>query len=109
MSETNNYSLVNDDVFDAFVAKAKEDAEKEKNRNNSSSFTPREYEQVKWVGLEESQPKIIRIVGAPPSSMIGGRPTQPTDAQEIWFSTIKDDNGKRMQLKLPPKADKLQD
>ena len=109
MSETNNYSLVNDDVFDAFVAKAKEDAEKEKNRNNGSSFTPREYEQVKWVGLEESQPKIIRIVGAPPSSMIGGRPTQPTDAQEIWFSTIKDDNGKRMQLKLPPKADKLQD
>ena len=40
--------------------------------------------------------------------MTGGRPTQPTDAQEIWFSTIKDDSGKRMQLKLPPKGEDLQ-
>ena len=85
-----------------------QDKEAEKNRKSGQNYPTREYEEVKWVGLEETQPKILRIVGAPPSSMTGGRPTQPTDAQEIWFSTIKDDSGKRMQLKLPPKGEDLQ-
>ena len=107
MSEINN-SLNDDDVFTAFANKAKADQEAEKNRKLQKSNFTREYEEVKWVGLEESQPKIIRIVGLPPASMTGGRPTQPTDAHEIWFSTIKDDSGNKIQLKLPPKGDDLQ-
>lgn len=109
MSEINNTnSLVDDDVFTAFFEKAKADAKAAAEKKNQGQSFTREYEDVEWVGLEQDQFKIVRIVGAPPSSMTGGRPTQPTDAQEIWFSTIKDDSGKRIQLKLPPKADDLQ-
>lgn len=103
MSETNN-TLVDDDVFSAFVAKATADEENSK-KSTGNSFT-REYEDVKWVGLEDNQFKVIRIVGAPPASMTG-RANSPTDAQEIYFSTILDDNNKKMQLKLPPHAEDL--
>ena len=46
-------------------------------------------------------------IGGAPSSMRPGSHVNPTDAHEIFVSTILDDNGKRMKLKLPLHADDI--
>ena len=97
------YTVTDDDEFAAFAKRAEEEAAQS---NTSSGYAPRDYDPIKWVGLEEKA-KIIRIVGGAPSSMKPGAHINPTDAHEIFISKILDDNGKRMKLKLPLHSDDI--
>ena len=98
------YSVATDDEFAAFAKRAEEEAQAAKDRANGGGFTPKDYDPIKWVGLEEKA-KIVRIVGGAPASMKPGSHVAPTDAHEIFVSKIMDDSGKRMKLKLPLHAD----
>ena len=98
------YTVTDDEEFAAFAKRAEEEAAQQ--NKSGSSFTPKDYDKIEWVGLEEKA-KIIRIVGGAPSSMRPGSHVNPTDAHEIFVSTILDDNGKRMKLKLPLHADDI--
>ena len=93
-------STSTDDAFAAFVRKSEEDEAKAKkgSGNGSSSFN---FESQTWVGLDQGRAHIVRLTGNPPESMTPGFKAGPTDAHEIFFETVKDDNGKRMQLRLP--------
>lgn len=96
------YQMTDDDEFAKFAQRAEMEAEQQRNR--SSGFTPKEYDQIEWVGLDEKG-KIVRIVGGLSSSMSPGSHSNPTDAHELFISRIIDDNGKRMKLKLPLHVD----
>lgn len=98
------YTLADDDEFAAFAKRAEEEAKNA--NNNGGSYSPREYDPIKWVGLEEKA-KIVRIVGGAPASMKPGAHINPTDAHEIFVSSILDDNGKKMKLKLPLHSDDI--
>ena len=95
------YTVTEDDEFAAFAKRAEEEAQSNK---GGSNFAPRDYDPIKWVGLEDKA-KIVRIVGGAPSSMKPGAHVLPTDAHELFISKILDDNGKRMKLKLPLHSD----
>ena len=97
------YTVTDDDEFAAFAKRAEEEAAQQNNKGGSN-FAPRDYDPIKWVGLEEKA-RIVRIVGGAPSSMKPGAHVNPTDAHEVFISKILDDNGKRMKLKLPLHAD----
>jgi len=101
-----NY-LTDDEAFSAFLNKVAED--KEKGNRKSSGNYEANYEEMKWVGLENDSAKIVRIVGAPPESMTPGRKAADTDAVEIYVSRIMNDSNKRVVLKLPPHADDIKD
>lgn len=96
------YTVTDDDEFAAFAKRAEEEAAQQ--NRGGSTYQPRDYDKIEWVGLEDKA-KIIRIVGGAPSSMKPGAHVNPTDAHEIFVSSILDDNGKRMKLKLPLHAD----
>lgn len=96
---------VNTDAWAAFAAKVKKDQDDANRRNSGNSNYSFDYEDVQWAGLEKQQYRIIRVVGNPPESMTPGFKAGPTDAREIFFSEIKDDQGKKMQLKLPVPGD----
>ena len=98
------YSVTNDDEFAAFAQRAEQEAQDQKNRNAGGAFAPKDYDPIKWVGLEEKA-KIVRIVGGAPASMKPGSHVAPTDAHELFISKIMDDSGKRMKLKLPLHAE----
>ena len=97
------YTVTEDDEFAAFAKRAEEEAQ---NNKGGSNFAPRDYDPIKWVGLEDKA-KIVRIVGGAPSSMKPGAHVLPTDAHELFISKILDDNGKRMKLKLPLHSDDM--
>lgn len=94
---------VNNDAWAAFAAKVKKDQE-DANRRPGTNYSA-DYEEVQWAGLEKQQYRIVRLIGNPPESMTPGFKAGPTDAHEIFFSEIKDDQGKKMQLKLPVPGD----
>ena len=96
MSDVNN---------DAFAAFAKQVQENQNQKSSHGNFTPREFEEIKWVGLTPQVFKIIRVVGNPPESLTPGIKAGPFDAKEFYFSEIKDDQGKKLQLKLPLPGD----
>ena len=104
-----DYTVGHNDAFSAFIKKSEED---EKNRaargsgNNTGSFT---YETQEWVGLVANKPHILRLTGNPPESMTPGFKADKFDAHEIYFETVKDDNGDRMQLRLPCHAADIND
>lgn len=104
MADFTKEDLTNDDVFAAFVNNAESKRMEEKAKKENGGFTPREYEQPQWVGLKDDECRIFRIMGNPPQSMTQ-KPAGPYDAKEIYFSTILDDKGKRMQLKLPVRSE----
>lgn len=95
------YSPVDEDEFAAFSKRADEEAENAKKSASGGNFPQRDYEEVKWVGLDDKTAHIVRIVGRPPESMKPGSKVGPTDAHEIFISKIKDDKGNTMKLKLP--------
>lgn len=91
-------TLTNDDAFNAFKAKVDADQEKSQNRG---SFTPREYEEIEYAAFSDNQnTKIVRLVGAPPQTLKGD-----SDAVEFHFAKCKADDGSRIQLRLPVRAD----
>lgn len=104
-----DYSVSSGDAFAAFVKKSEEDEAKlqaKQSGNGGKTFT---YETQQWVGLDQGRAHILRLVGNPPESLTPGFKTGPYDAHEIFFETIKDDNGDRMQLRLPCHAEDIND
>lgn len=87
-----------DDVFLQYV----KDLENEKKQKESkpSTFTS-EFNDVKWVGLEQGKMKVVRLIGNTLAPDFVGTEPEIGDAVEFIFAEVKDDNGKRMQLKLP--------
>lgn len=94
---------VDDDVFKQFVESQKEKAEAEKLRYSGGSSGEFKGEQVKFCAAPEGGHAIVRFVGAPPSSNY-----KSGDAIIRCVSEIKDDNGKKMILILPQRADTLE-
>jgi len=82
-------------------------AENEKERNEKKSFIPREYENAKYSGLETSVNKFYRLLGAPIGAEKAktGYIRKPQDPAEVIVCNIKDDDDKRMVLRLPLKTD----
>ncbi len=101
-----NY-ITDDAAFSAFLDKIADD--KEKGNRKSNGNYQADYEEMKWVGLENDCNKIVRIVGAPPESMTPGRTGTDYDAVEIYTSRIMNDANKRVVLKLPPHAEDFKD
>lgn len=97
---------VNIDAWAAFAKKTKENAQNNsKSNSGSNSNYQHDYEEVQWAGLEKQEYRIVRLLGNPPESLTPGFKVGPTDAHEIFFSEVKDDQGKKMQLKLPIPGD----
>jgi len=104
MSDVNeNYGTVDDELFNAYAARIA--AKTEKSNQGGGNFPPREYDKLQWTGLEKGFWKVYRLIGAPPGSEAKGYKRKPYDPIEFIFTEVKDDNGKRMQLKLPLRSD----
>lgn len=101
------FAPVDDDVFAAFASEVAAESDNGNGnsrygRANASSFS-HDYEKIAWTGLEQKKMSIIRFLGMPPFT---AKPsTGIADTIEIFTSDIKDDNGKRMRLNLPLRAD----
>jgi hypothetical protein len=100
-----NTPVLDNAAFKAYAATIKTESEKQ---TGNSNFAPREYEDIKWMGLETGVNKFCRCVGQPPRLELLSLTRNPEDPVEIVLCTIKDDQGKRMELKLPLRADTLQ-
>ena len=74
--------MITEDSFAAFVSQAG----KEQSRGFVSAY-PREYEEVKWSGLQKGVPSILRFVGKAPDAI--GR--DKTDAKSMYISWIVSD------------------
>lgn len=104
-----DYSVDNNDAFAAFVKKSEADEAARAAKQSNSSGSNFTYETQTWVGLVTNVPHIIRLVGNPPESMTPNFKAGPFDAHEIYFEQVKDDNGDRMQLRLPCHAEDIND
>lgn len=93
-----------DDAFSSFARKVREDQEKRNNFGNFSKSS-QSYEEIAWVGLKPGHWQILRFIGNPPESLTPGYKASITDAVELHISDVKNDMGKRMQLKLPVRGD----
>jgi hypothetical protein len=100
--------LADDGAFAAFAKKVEADKEAKANRG-SFSGQQKEYDEIKWKGLVTGETTIVRLVGNPPASMTPGFKGDSTTAKEIYFSKVKNDDGKIVQIKLPPHADDPRD
>ena len=83
---------------DAFLAYA-EEQEREAQRPAGQS-TPREYEEIKWTGLEKGRMKVIRAVGGPPDSKLDN-----TTAKTVRIARIIGDNGKQFRCIFPDRGE----
>lgn len=94
---------LNDEFFSEYSKKlSAENAEKKTNQ-----FTPREYEEIQYAGLESGQFKVFRCIGAPPDAETCGFKRRPFDSKEIYVISVKDDEGKKFTIKVPaPEAEK---
>lgn len=81
---------ISDDAFIAFAKSQEEEAK------NSKEFVHRDYEQIKWAGLETGKTRIIRAVGGPPDSHL-----DDFTAKSVRISTIVGDNGKPFRCVFP--------
>lgn len=104
-----DYSVDNNDAFAAFVKKSEADEAARASKQSNSGSNTFTYETQEWVGLVTNTPHIIRLTGNPPESMTPNFKAGPFDAHEIYFEQIKDDNGDRMQLRLPCHAEDIND
>lgn len=89
-----------DDFFTQLVELTEKEA-LEKSTNYGGDGSSYEYEQPKWVGLDPAKMDPIRLIGENLPSRIPCANPNPWDPVEINFAEIKDDAGKKMQLKLP--------
>ena len=87
--------MITDDSFAAFVSQAG----KEQSRGFSSF--PREYEEIKWSGLQKGVPSILRFVGKAPDA--NGR--DKTDAKSMYISWITSDSGTPFKWVRPTPSD----
>ena len=91
---------VNDEEFLSYA----EDFEKEEAQRNANRGTggfTREYETLKWVGLESNKMKIIRVLGGIPNSASADNFT----ARIVQVGWLKSDTGKNFRCVLPLRED----
>lgn len=88
---------INDSDFQAFASEFEREEKEQRERRGSGNFT-REYEQIKWSGLEPNKMKLVRVLGGVPNSPNSDNFTART-AQVAW---IKGDDGKNFRCVLPP-------
>lgn len=81
-----------DSLFKQFAKKAEAEAKKA----SSGTYVPREYENVKFTGLETGVPSIIRAVGGPFNTNLDN-----TTARTVNISWIVGDDGKKFKLIRP--------
>jgi len=84
-----------------FQAYSKKIADESKTNANRGSFTPRNYEDIAYTGLEHGVNRIYRIIGAPPGAETMGYVRKDYDPKEIMMCSVKDDEGKKFEIKLP--------
>lgn len=94
------YEVTGDDVFAQFINSM--DQRQNPVSNSNPSFTnSKKFEDLKYVGLDKDQPKVVRFVGKP---FIEGAYRTPTDAKELFVSKVKGDGGV-FYLYLPLRCD----
>lgn len=81
-----------DSLFKQFAKKAEADAKKA----STGTYTPREYENVKFTGLETGVPSILRAVGGPFNSNLDN-----TTARTVTIAWVIGDDGKKFKLIRP--------
>ena len=91
---------INDSDFQAFASEFEKEEKEQRDRRGSGNFT-RDYEQIKWTGLEPNKMKIVRVLGGVPNSPNSDNFTART-AQVSW---IKGDDGKAFRCVLPNQED----
>ena len=92
---------LDDSFFDAYASKM----QKEQKQNNQSNFTPRDFEEIAFAGLDTGVNKIFRIIGAPPGADTAGYTRKDHDSIIVMMAEVKDDDGKKFNIKLPQRED----
>ena len=90
-------------IDDAFKAMADKAEQAESDKANKKSYTPN-YENVKYVGLEKKNMRIIRFLGEHPNLMLDDKidPNMtPYDARVARIAKVIDDKGKTIKLVIP--------
>ena len=82
-----------DNLFAAYAKKAEDEA---KQASFHSGSTPREYEEIKYTGLEQGVPSVLRVVGGPYDSNL-----DDFTARTVNISRIVGDDGKRFRVITP--------
>lgn len=88
--------MVDDNEFQSF-AEDFEKQESQRNANRGNTTFTRDYEQIKWTGLEPNRTKIVRVLGGVPNSPNADAFT----ARTVQVGWIKGDNGKAFRCVLP--------
>ena len=96
MANTNNATHELDNLFAAFAQKAENEAK----NSAHGTFTPREYEEVKYTGLTQGVPSIIRVIGGPYDSGV-----DPYTARTVNICRIVGDDGKKFRVIRPSAQD----
>jgi len=102
VSEDYNGSEDLDDIF-KHLAEEVDAGERNRNSSKGGSFS-RTYEKIKYVGMTEKVPRIIRAMGENPDFNIRNQLNPKRgkyDARIIQTAEVLDDDGKRIKLVLP--------
>lgn len=89
-----NYAIVDDDVFKQFAMQAEQEAQL--GNNNFGGSFQKDYEEIKWTGLEKNVWSVLRAVSGFPNSHLDS-----STARSVIISKIVDDNGKQMKVVRP--------
>lgn len=89
-----------DDAFMAFAEQQEAEAAKRQSRGSNSSSQPREYEVIKWSGLEQGTMTLFRFLGGVPDSK-----QDNFTAKTVRVSRIIDDNGKVLKAVFPDRTE----
>lgn len=81
-----------DSLFKQYAEKAEAEAKAAKN----TSYSPRDYDIVKYCGLELNKPTIIRAVSGPPNSAI-----DDSTARTVTLAKLIGDDGKKFRVVRP--------
>lgn len=95
--------VLDDEFFKNYSKGIKEEESKKKFSGNFSS----DYETMKWCGTTTGENQIVRLIGVPPGAK--GVNRRAFDPIILGVCDVKDDEGKRMQVKLPPRAEEPMD
>lgn len=87
-NETNDL----DSLFKQFAKKAEADAKKA----STGTYVPRDFEEIKFTGLETGIPSILRAVGGPFNSNLDN-----TTARTVTIAWVVGDDGKKFKLIRP--------
>ena len=91
-------SNIHDEDFSAFAAEFEKEENARRERRGTGNFE-RNYETIKWSGLEPNRMKIVRVLGGVPNSPNADKFTARI-TQVAW---IRGDDGKPFRCVLPPK------